>query len=81
MKRDGCLQSLPICLSEMPDSPVLRQLSENIQRDVDSRKHMIRLTNWREKEQETFAGKLVFTKSRREDFPPLGEIWVGKFTD
>ena len=36
LKRDGCLQSLPICLSELPASPALRKLSENSQRDVDS---------------------------------------------
>ena len=33
-----------------------------------------------EEEQETYAGTFVITKSRREDLP-LGEIWVGKFTD
>ena len=33
-----------------------------------------------EEEQETFVGKIVITKSRREDLP-FGEIWVGKFTD
>ena len=30
--RDGCFQSLPICLSELPDLLVLRQLSEKSQR-------------------------------------------------
>ena len=39
LKRDGCLQSLPICLSEMPDSLALKELSENIKRDMDSHKH------------------------------------------
>ena len=32
-----------------------------------------------EEEQETFAGRFVITKSRREDLP-LVEIRVGKFT-
>ena len=40
LKRDGCLHFLPICLSEMPDSPLLRKFSENSQRDVDFHKHM-----------------------------------------
>ena len=46
LKRDGCLQSLPICLTELSDSPTLRQRSENSQRDVDFHKHMIRWTKW-----------------------------------
>ena len=44
--RDGYLQSLPTCLSEIPDLLMPRQLSENSQRDVDSHKHMIRWPNW-----------------------------------
>ena len=32
------------------------------------------------KKKETFRGKFVITKSRREDLP-LGEIQVRKFTD
>ena len=45
LKCDGCLQSLPVCLSELPELLVLRLFSENGQRDVDFHKHMIRLTN------------------------------------
>ena len=37
-------------------------------------------TNGAEEEQETFAGKIIITKSRREDLP-FGEIHIGKFTD
>ena len=33
-----------------------------------------------EEEHERFDGKLVITRSRRED-EPVAEIWVGKFTD
>ena len=33
-----------------------------------------------EVEQDTLVWKVVITKSIREDLP-LGEIWVGKFTD
>ena len=58
LKSDGCLQSLPICLSEMPDSPALRQLSKNSKRDVDFRKHMIRRTNWSREKAEDICGKV-----------------------
>ena len=41
-KFDGCLKSLPIGLSEMPDLMVLRWFSNNSQRDVYIDKHMVR---------------------------------------
>ena len=38
----GCLKSLPIGLSEMPDSMMLRWFSNNSQRDVYFDKHVVR---------------------------------------
>ena len=38
-KFDGCLKSLPVGLSEMPDLLALRWLSNNSQRDVHFNKH------------------------------------------
>ena len=42
LKCDGCLQSLPVCQNEPTDSPALRLLYENGEKDVDLHKHMIR---------------------------------------
>ena len=36
------MQSLPIFLHELPDSPTLMLFSENVQKDVDIHRHMIR---------------------------------------
>ena len=33
-------------LSELPDSPAMRKLSDNSQRDIDSHMHVIRQVNW-----------------------------------
>ena len=40
-KFDGCLETLPVGLSEMPDSTVLRWFSNNSQRDVHFDKHVV----------------------------------------
>ena len=45
-KFDGCLETLPVSLSEMPDSTALRWFSNNNQRDVHFNKLMVRLTDW-----------------------------------
>ena len=45
-KFDGCLQSPPVSLSEMPDSMVLRGFSNNSQRDVYFDKDVVRRTDW-----------------------------------
>ena len=72
---------MPICLSELPDSLVLRWFSDNSQGDVDSHTHISSDEPiGAEEEQEIFAGKFVITVSRREDLP-LGQIQFGKFTD
>ena len=42
----GCLESLPVNLSEMPDSMALRWFSDNSQRDVHFDKHVVRRTDW-----------------------------------
>ena len=39
---NGCLKSLPVSLSEMPDTTVLRSFSNNSQRDVYFDKHVVR---------------------------------------
>ena len=45
MKFDGCLKSLPVGLSEMPDSTALRWFSNNSQRDVHFDKDVVRRTD------------------------------------
>ena len=46
LKFDGCLETLPVVLSEMPDSTTLRWFSDNSQRDVHFDKHVVRRTDW-----------------------------------
>ena len=41
-KFDGCLETLPVSLREMPDSTVLRWFSNNSQRDVYFDEHVDR---------------------------------------
>ena len=45
-KFDGCLETLPVGLSEMPDLTALRWFSDNSQRDVHFDKHVVRRTDW-----------------------------------
>ena len=45
-KFEGCLETLPVGLSEMPDSMAVRWFSNNSQRDVDFDKHVVRRTDW-----------------------------------
>ena len=45
-KFDGCLETLPVGLSEMPDSTAVRWFSHNSQRDVHFDKHVARRTDW-----------------------------------
>ena len=51
---DGCLKSLPVSLSEMPDSTVLRWFSNNSQRDVYFDKHVVRRTDWSRRTADVF---------------------------
>ena len=82
MKFDSCLKTLPVGLSKMPDSTVLRWFSDNSQRDV----HFDLTRMWSEEpigaeeEQQILSGKFVKIRSRR-DGVPLVEIWVEKLTD
>ena len=46
LKFDGCLKTLPLSLSEMPDSTALRWFSNNSQKDVHFDKHVGRRTDW-----------------------------------
>ena len=73
------LQSLWICLSELPDSTGMRQLSAYCQGDVDSHRHMIRWSNWSRQRAGNIFRKFAITKSGRENLP-LGEILVRKVT-
>ena len=41
-KLDGCLKTLPVSLSEMPDSTALKWFSTHSQRDVYFDKHVVR---------------------------------------
>ena len=41
-KFDGCMKTLPVGLSEVPDSSVLRWFSNNSQRDVYFDKNVVR---------------------------------------
>ena len=41
-KFDGCLKTLPVSLSKMPDTTALRWFSNNSKRDVYFDKHVIR---------------------------------------
>ena len=45
-KFDGCLETLPVSLSEMPDLTAVRWFSDNSQRDVHFDKHVVRRTDW-----------------------------------
>ena len=45
-KFDGCLETLPVGFSEMPDSTALRWFSNNNQRDAYFDKHVVRRTDW-----------------------------------
>ena len=40
------MKTLPVSLSEMPDSTALRRFSNNNQRDVYFHKHVVRRTDW-----------------------------------
>ena len=79
-KFDGCLETLPVGLSDIRDSTALNSFSDNSQRDVHFDKHVVRRTYWSEEEQHMFSGKFVKIRSRR-DGVPLDEIRVGKLTD
>ena len=46
LKFDGCLETLPVGLSEMPDSTALIWFSTNCQRDVHFDKDVVRRTDW-----------------------------------
>ena len=46
MKFDGCLETLPVGLSKMPDSTALRWFSDNSQRDVHFDKDVVRRIDW-----------------------------------
>ena len=69
-KFDGCLKTLPVSLSEMPDSMALRWFSNNSEmtalRSIWSDEPIEA-----EEEQQTFSGKLVKIKSRRDGVPWL----------
>ena len=43
---EGCLETLPVGLSEMPDSTAVRWFSDNSQRDVPFDKDVVRRTDW-----------------------------------
>ena len=43
---DGCLETLPVGLSGMPDSTALRWFSDNSQKDVHFDKDVVRRTDW-----------------------------------
>ena len=45
-KFDGCLETLPVSLSEMPDSTAVRWFSDNTERDVYFDKDVVRRTDW-----------------------------------
>ena len=79
-KIDGCLETLSVGLSEMPDWTVLRCFSDDNHRDVHFDKNVVRRTDCAEEKQQIFSGKFVKIKSRR-DRVPLVEIRVGKWTD
>ena len=74
------METLPVGLSEMPDSTAVRWFSDNSQRDVHFDKDVVRRTDWSEEDQQIFSGKFVKIRSRR-DGVPLVEIRVGKLTD
>ena len=45
-KFDGCLETLSVGLSEIPDSTALKWFSDNSQRDVLFDKDVVRRTDW-----------------------------------
>ena len=80
MKCDGCLETLPVGLSEMPDSTVLRWFSYNSQRDVHFDKYVVRRTDWSGGRTADIFWEIGQNQSRR-DGVPLAEIQVGNLTD
>ena len=79
-KFDGCLETLPVGLSEMPDSTAVRCFSDNGQRDVTLTRTWSEEPIGAVEEQQIFSGKFVKIRSKR-DGVPLVEIRVGKLTD
>ena len=75
------METLPVGLSEMPDSTAVRWFSDNSSREMSTFTSM-----WSEEpigaeeEQQIFSEKFVKIRCRR-DGVPLVEIWVGKLTD
>ena len=74
------METLPVSLSIMPDSTVLRWFSNNSQRDVYFDKHVVRRTDWSGGRTADIFREFVKIRSRR-DGVPLVEIRVGKLTD
>ena len=64
----------------MPDSPALKQLSENSQGDVDFLKHRIRLTKWSRGRAGDICREVCHHQVQNGGLP-LDEILVWKFTD
>ena len=77
---DGCMETLPVSLSEMPDATVLGSFSNTSQRDVYFDKHVVRRTDWSRGRAADIVREICQNQTRR-DGVPLVEIRVGKLTD
>ena len=75
------MRTLPVSLSEMPDSTALRWFSL-----ITAREMSTLTSTWSEEsigaeeEQQIFSGKFVKITSSRDGLP-LVEVWVGKLTN